>query len=66
MKQGSGRNITSEQRSTMIYMRSKINNGPNYLKRYKKEPFPYVHDSETGVVYTITSLLNWNTKYRKR
>ena len=50
MKQGSGRNITSGQRSTMIYMRSKINNGPNYLKRYKKEPFPYVHDSETGVV----------------
>ena len=66
MKQGSGRNITSGQRSTMIYMRSKINNGPNYLKRYAKEPYPYVHDSETGVVYTVKSLLNWNTKYGKR
>ena len=62
----SGMNVTSGQRSTMMNVRSKINSGPNYLKRYEKEPYPYVHDSETGVVYTITSLLNWNTKYRKR
>ncbi|WP_289059572.1 hypothetical protein [uncultured Bacteroides sp.] len=63
---GSRTNITSEQRATMMNMRSRINGGSNYLMRYKREPYPYVHDSEAGVVYTATSLLNWNTKYRRR
>lgn len=62
----SGMNVTSRQRSIMMDVRSKINSGPNYLKRYAKEPYPYVHDPQTGVTYTVTSLLNWNTKYRKR
>lgn len=63
---GSGKNVTSWQRSMMMDMRSQINRGANFLNRYKREPYPYVHDFKTGAVYTATSLLNWNTKYSRR
>lgn len=63
---GSGKNVTSWQRSMMMDMRSQINRGANFLNRYKREPYPYVHDFKTGAVYTAISLLNWNTKYSRR
>ena len=38
------------------------NNGVNYLKRYKKEPFPYVHDSETAA-YNRERLFNYGVLF---
>ncbi|WP_455585614.1 RHS repeat-associated core domain-containing protein, partial [Bacteroides sp.] len=61
-----GTNVTSTQRQMMLNVQGQINKGSNYIMRDKKYPYPYVHDFQTGVVYTAKMLLNWDTMHKKR
>jgi hypothetical protein len=58
----SGTNVTSDQRAKMWKNRNTINRGNNSFFR---QPYPYVHDPETGKKYKASNLLNWKTKFTR-
>ena len=61
MKQfGDGIRVSPAQRAKMIDKWNVINIGPN---SYMGNPYPFVHDWETGKVYNVSDVFNWNTLY---